>query len=130
MSEGVKTPTVLLVDDQPTILRTLTRFLEAKGFTVEIATSVGEAIPVLEARAVDAVVLDMRLPGESGLDLLARMREDERWRHLPAVVLTGASLTNEDRATLARLRAYVFLKPKSYEALSTHLANAVRAASR
>ena len=126
MTEAAAARTVLLVDDQPLILRTLTRYLELKGFKVEIATSASEAIPVLETQQVDAVVLDLRMPGESGLDLLGRLREHERWRHLPAVLLTGARLSRDEQTTIARLQAMVFQKPKSYEALTTYLERALR----
>ena len=128
MTDVATAPTVLLVDDQPEVLRTLARYLEVKGFKVEIATSASDAVPALETQKVDAVVLDLRMPGESGLELLARMREHEQWRHVPAVILTGAALTKEEQATIARLQAYVFRKPKSYEALTTYLERALKPA--
>ena len=106
--------TVLVVDDQPEILRTLSRFLGAKGYCVEIATTVSEAIPLLHA-GVRAVVLDVRLPHDSGLELLEFIRRDDRLCELPVLILTGVVLTREEEAMIARDRAYVFYKPKSYE---------------
>lgn len=124
---GPSAPTVLLVDDQPTILRTLMRFLELKGYNVEIAESVAQAVPLLDARTFAAVVLDIRMPGQSGLELLAQMRQHERWRELPAVILTGQPLTPPELTEIAKLKAYVFLKPKSYGALTEYLDRVTRA---
>jgi len=119
-------PTVLLVDDQPEILKTLTRFLNAKGYAVEIATTVGEAIPLLRQRRIDAVVLDVRMAPQSGLDLLPIIREDEKLRDIPAVVLTGGVLTKDEQAIVARHKAFVFYKPKSYLALTDYLDRVTR----
>lgn len=76
------TLTVLVVDDQPEILRTLSRYLGARGYRVETVTSVDEAIPMLHA-GVRAVVLDVRMPRQSGLELLEFIRRDDRLRELP-----------------------------------------------
>lgn len=113
--------TVLLVDDQPEILKTLTRFLHIKGYAVEIATSVADAKPLLQERHIDAVILDVRMTPESGLALLPVIRENEKLREIPAVVLTGAVLTKDEQAIVAKYKAYVFYKPKSYLALTEYL---------
>jgi CheY-like chemotaxis protein len=81
---------------------------------------VNEAIPLLHA-GVQAVVLDVRLPRRSGLDLLEFIRGDNRLRELPVLILTGVVLTREEEAIIARHRAYVFYKPKSYEQLAGYL---------
>ena len=119
-------PRVLLVDDKPEILTTLTRFLALKGYSVEVATSIAEATPLLEQRSFQAVVLYLRLGPDSGLDLLKFIREHEALRELPAVMLTGASLTREEQTAVARFKAHVFFKPRSYEALTTYLDRVTR----
>jgi CheY-like chemotaxis protein len=121
-------PTVLLVDDQPSILKTLTRFLTLKGYAVETATTVGEAIPLLQQQHIHAVVLDVHMAPQSGLDLLPIIREDERLRDIPAVVLTGGALTKDEQAIVARHKAFVFYKPKSYQALTEYLDRVTRRA--
>jgi len=119
-------PTVLLVDDQPEILKTLTRFLTMKGYAVEIATSVADAMPMLQERQIDAVILDVRMTPQSGLDLLPVIRDTEKLRDIPAVVLTGAVLTKEEQTIVAKHKAYVFYKPKSYQALTEYLDRVTR----
>jgi CheY-like chemotaxis protein len=119
-------PTVLLVDDQPEILTTLTRFLNMKGYVVEIATTVADATPMLQERKIDAVILDVRMTPQSGLDLLPVIRDNEKLRDVPAVVLTGSMLTKEEQAIVAKYKAHVFLKPKSYIALTEYLDRAMK----
>lgn len=120
-STAPEAPTVLVVDDQPEILRTLTRFLNVKGYDVETAASVDEAIPVLAQGRIKAVVLDLRMSPRSGLELLKFIREDETLGELPVVILTGGILTREEQSAIARYQAHVFYKPKSYHALINHL---------
>ena len=118
-------PTVLLVDDKPEILTTLTRFLALKGYDVKIATSVPDAIPIIEEGKFDAAILDLRLPPHSGLELLKLIRETEAVRDLPAVMLTGAALNREEQTILAKCKAHIFYKPRSYEALAQYLDKAL-----
>lgn len=65
---------VLVVDDDPSIVALMRDFLEADGFRVEEALSGWEAQRVLDRTAVDCVLLDVMLPGESGFELCRRLR--------------------------------------------------------
>ena len=118
-------PTVLLVDDKPEVLTTLTRFLALKGYDLRVATSLAEAVPILQQGGFDAAILDLRIPPHSGLELLQIIRDSPALRHLPTVILTGASLTREEQSTVARLQAHVFYKPRSFEALAKYLDKAL-----
>lgn len=69
--------TVLVVDDEEAILRSLRRFLGTLGFEVLTAGSGEEALEVLRRQRVTAVLLDVRLPGISGIDLVPRVLELE-----------------------------------------------------
>jgi DNA-binding response OmpR family regulator len=66
--------TVLVVDDDPTIVGLMCDFLEADGFRVEGAHDAHEARQVLRRNAVDCVLLDVMLPGESGFELAKHVR--------------------------------------------------------
>jgi DNA-binding response OmpR family regulator len=65
---------VLVVDDDPTIVALMRDFLEADGFRVEGALNAREAQAVLDRTPVDCVLLDVMLPGESGFELARRLR--------------------------------------------------------
>lgn len=68
---------VLLIDDEPSIGRSLRRALEDEGFLVEVATSGAAGLAALEAVRPEIVLLDLKLPDASGLDLLERIRQVE-----------------------------------------------------
>jgi CheY-like chemotaxis protein len=112
---------VLVVDDEPAIRDLLKHFLEEKGYAIRTAGSVGDAIFILERNFIDAVVLDVRMPRRSGLELLEFMRLDEAHREIPVVILTGATLTPGEEAIIARDRADVLHKSDNLEELAAHL---------
>jgi CheY-like chemotaxis protein len=113
--------TILVVDDEPAIQELLRHFLEEKGCYVETASSVGDAIYILERDIINAVVLDVRMPGRSGLELLEFMRLDEGLRDIPVVILTGATLTPAEEAIIARDKADVLYKSEDLDQLVSHL---------
>ncbi len=69
-------PTVLVVDDEPRSLETLRRTLEEE-FAVLTAESAADAEALLESEWVHAILCDQRMPGETGVDFLSRVRD--RW---------------------------------------------------
>lgn len=78
---------VLVVDDDPDILYTLRLFLELDGHRVLTASSVNEALVILDREPVDVVLTDLVLPGLSGLDLLTALRGARE--RTEVVILTG-----------------------------------------
>lgn len=80
---------VLVVDDDPDIIDYFSSFLEDNGYNVGSAQSAGAALSVVDEFKPDVVLIDVLMPGKSGLDLLVRLRRDPRWADLPLVVVTG-----------------------------------------
>ncbi len=68
-------PTILIVDDDVAIRELLRDFCVASGFQVALAETGSAALAVLDARAVDAIVLDIMMPGMSGFDLARQIRQ-------------------------------------------------------
>ena len=100
---AVTTTSVLLVEDEDSFVEALTLGLAREGFTVTVARDGAEALDYLFATGVHAgrgpdlpyiVLLDLNLPKLSGLEVLRRIRADERTKLLPVVILTSSS---EDR---------------------------------
>jgi len=82
---------VLVADDEPHIGRIIKMKLEQGPFDVTLAYDGQEAMDALEQDEDFAlVVLDLMMPRLSGLDVLQRIRADERWKSLPCIVLTAA----------------------------------------
>lgn len=78
---------LLLVDDDTTFCSVLSRALEHRGFQVGIAHTVAEALSRIEQRVPDYAVVDLKLPGQSGLELVSRLRAVSKRTRI--VVLTG-----------------------------------------
>jgi DNA-binding response OmpR family regulator len=78
-----------VVDDDPDIVDYLALFLEDHGYEVSSANRSSSALTALDEVEPHAVILDVILPGKSGLDLLVTIRHDDRWSEVPILVLTG-----------------------------------------
>jgi CheY-like chemotaxis protein len=87
---------ILVVDDDIDTVEYLTTFLEDHGYQTEAARDSRSALAVLQSFAADTILVDVLMPGRSGLDLLVRLRRDARWRDLPIVVVTGSDKILED----------------------------------
>lgn len=79
-------PGILLVDDEPNIIRALKPALEASGFDVAAAETGGGAMSLLASEAFDAILLDLGLPDMDGKIVIKRVRE---WSEVPIVVLSA-----------------------------------------
>jgi PAS domain S-box-containing protein len=83
---------VLAVDDDPYALRLIRRHLQEAGFQAIVTTSPAEVIKLVELEEPDVVLLDVVLPGRSGLDLLQQIREFSR---VPIIFLTARDREEE-----------------------------------
>jgi two-component system, OmpR family, alkaline phosphatase synthesis response regulator PhoP len=82
---------VLVADDEPHIGRIIKMKLEQGPFAVTLAYDGREALELMERDPTIALVLlDVMMPYMTGLDVLAKLRADDRWRNVPAIVLTAA----------------------------------------
>jgi Amt family ammonium transporter len=83
------TATLLLVDDDPMNLDVLARRLVRKGYAVLTASSGLEALEMIDTRHVDAVLLDVMMPGLSGFETLRRLRLTRALSELPVIMVTA-----------------------------------------
>jgi two-component system KDP operon response regulator KdpE len=87
---------VLVVDDEPSILRVVTANLRARGYEALTAASGNAALTVIETQQPDCIVLDLGLPDVGGLEVLRRLRA---WTMTPVVILTAVD--DEHRRAMA-----------------------------
>ena len=92
------TATVLVVEDEVDLLFTIALSLELNGYRVVKAASGEDALGIVERENPDAVVLDLRLPGIDGWEVLRRLEEAGRFPATPVVLLSA----QVDAATAAR----------------------------
>jgi signal transduction histidine kinase/CheY-like chemotaxis protein len=101
---------ILLVDDDAAERLHVTARLEEVGYLVTPAASGSDALSILRDASFDAVVLDLVMPGLSGLEVLRAARTDRRLRDLPFVVLSALYMTQSERAVLGPAVASVVRK--------------------
>jgi DNA-binding NtrC family response regulator len=107
--------TVLIVDDERTLARSIKLFLEEQGYEAEVANDGDHALALLGKMHPDLVLLDLRLPKASGLDLLRRIRAYEP--SLAAVMMTAHG-TIESAVEAMKLGAFDYVtKPVDLEEL-------------
>jgi two-component system nitrogen regulation response regulator NtrX len=119
------TDTILVVDDEKNIRRTLRMVLEGEGFEVLEAGSAEEAFPILDDALVDLVILDVRLPGMSGVDALDRIRKERGHEALPIVVISGHASLSEAVQAVQRGATDFLEKPLDRDRMLVSLRNAL-----
>jgi two-component system CheB/CheR fusion protein len=97
---GPAAPTVLVVEDERINLLYLQELLRRNGFSVETAGDGATALEAVKNRIPRLVCLDIGLPGMSGLEVIERLKEDERTRDIPVIALTAHA--GEDNLALFR----------------------------
>jgi len=80
---------VLVVDDDPDVIEYVSSFLEDEGYEVVAAVDERSALAEAQRSSPDVILIDVMLPGKSGLDLLVCLRRDPRWAGIPLVLVTG-----------------------------------------
>jgi DNA-binding response OmpR family regulator/tetratricopeptide (TPR) repeat protein len=108
---------VLLAEDNASLARMLRSFLASQKLEVRVAASGTEALKTLAAFPVDILVLDLRLPELSGVEVLQRLRRTPQGAHLPVIIITGAYKDDRYVAAARKLGVKHYLyKPFSSEA--------------
>lgn len=83
------TKTILIADDDPSIVAAVEFLLTRNGYEVHIARNGDEALKLVEAHNPDLVLLDVMMPVKSGYEVCMRMREREDWRHIKIIMLSA-----------------------------------------
>ena len=118
---------VLLVDDEEDFVSTLAERLNLRGIQTRIATTGEEALRLVADDAPQVVVLDVMMPGMSGLDVLQRLRAE--FTDIPVILLSGIG-SAQDAEKGMRLGAVDFLmKPLQIEQLIGKMSAAVTKAA-
>ncbi len=110
---------VLLVEDDPALASSLSQGLKQMGFAVDLSQDGGEADAILSVRKFDAVVLDLGLPGLSGMEVLKRLRK--RGATLPVLILTARDAMADKVAGLNAGADDYLLKPFDFQELEARL---------
>src|SRR3954466_5222613 len=105
---GRQMPTVLVVDDDPSVCKSIVRVIRAMGVHAEGALGGVEGLAYVADRAVDLIVLDYAMPDLDGLTVLSRLRADPRTRDVPVVMCTATTQESlRERALALGASAFV-----------------------
>ncbi len=122
----MKERTVLVVDDERNIRRSLEMILAGEGYTVVCASSAQDAIQKLAKLPIHAALVDIVMPGMSGIDLLQKVHEDHL--DVPIIMISGHG-TVQDAVKATKLGAYDFLeKPLSLDRVLLAVSHAMETA--
>ncbi len=80
---------ILLIDDELYYFKLLDKPLRSAGYDLEYAKTAKEALTSVASKGTDIVIVDLVLPDMSGFDILERLRRDQRYGHIPVVVITS-----------------------------------------
>ena len=121
---------VLLIEDEPNIIEAIRFLLTREGWEVAAHSDGTDAVEVVRAARPDLVILDMMLPGKSGMDILRELREIAELAALPVLMLTARGQSRDrDMAEKAGVSRFM-TKPFSNTEVLTAVRDLVAQASR
>ena len=84
--------TVLVVDDEPSILDVLRRYLTKAGYQIQVAPNGAAALGLVHSGPKpDLIVLDLMMPVMSGFEVLSALRANKGWSEIPVILLTATT---------------------------------------
>jgi two-component system KDP operon response regulator KdpE len=120
-------PQILVIDDEPQILRALKTILGEKDFKVSTAATGEEGLALAAANPPDIVILDLGLPDLDGFEVCSRLRE---WTQCPIIVLSVRESERDKVAALDKGADDYLVKPFGIEELLARVRVALRHAGR
>jgi DNA-binding response OmpR family regulator len=95
---GLKMPSLLIMEDEPSITAVLKEFLGEKGYEIFTAYDGITGINILRSleRIPSLVIVDLNMPGMSGKDVINAIRYEERFKDMPVIIITGTVYNSEE----------------------------------
>jgi DNA-binding NtrC family response regulator len=116
--------TVLLVDDEEELVSTVVERLSIRGIDAEFVLSGAEAVQKLQEKKYDVLVVDVKMPGMSGLEVMRRMKKEKP--NMPVLLMTGHGSV-QDGETGIKEGAFAYLaKPVKLEDLIAKMKEAIQ----
>ena len=112
-SKAAKPASILIIDDDKTICRTIEVFLRSKKYQIKTCLDANQALRLLENETFDLVFLDLNMPNLSGIDVLRDIRQKKSAIELPVIMLTVSDQTDDVVASLDAGANDYIVKPGS-----------------
>lgn len=124
--ESMTPPRILLVDDDPWIVRMVTAVLEKRGYQIMTAPDGAEALKVVAQSTPNLIITDVMMPRMDGWTLVKQLRAQPRFAMVPVIFLTALA-SDDDRIRGFRLGADDYLpKPFRFDELDLRVANVLK----
>jgi PAS domain S-box-containing protein len=120
-SEDVDEASILVVDDEPAILRFLSRVLTKEGYQVETVNNGDDALERLKSKRYSLILLDIKLPQMSGIELYKRIQKMSQSLARKVVFITGDVMGTDTRDFLSKSKALHIAKPFDTEQLKKNI---------
>jgi len=96
---------ILVVDDEPDIVRVIVKIMESRKHEVDTAADGPEALERIKENLPDVVILDLNLPRMDGFEVCKRIKDNEATQHIPVVMMTAAYVSVQDAERGTKLGA-------------------------
>ena len=93
--------TVLIVEDNELNMKLFNDLLETQGYNVVQVDNGNDALGVVKSAMPDLILMDIQLPGQSGLDVTREIKADEETKHIPVIAVTAFAMRSDEE----RIRA-------------------------
>ncbi len=93
-------PKILLVDDEPSIVKMVAKRLEVAGFEVVVAMDGEEALEKAKGQGPDVIILDCMLPKLNGYEVCGALKKDPEHRKIPVIMLSARVQEKDEKAGL------------------------------
>ena len=113
---------ILVIDDESSIRKTVSRRLEREGYRVIAAESGEEGLRLTSEKLPDLVLLDVMMPKMKGRDVCARLKSDPKTAHIPVIFLTALGLADHIQAGMALGADDYIVKPFEADELKERIA--------
>lgn len=104
---------ILLVEDNVVNAKVVRIALELEGFTVLVASDAEKAMQVLVTQIPDCILMDLQLPGMSGLELIKFLKQQSRFSFIPIIAITAYGMTHDRIEIMKAGCDYYLIKPFS-----------------
>jgi len=129
MSQGQSRGRVLVVDDEPDLVRILQFGLQSAGYVVESASDGQEGLKKAREVKPDIILLDLMLPKLDGYKICRLLKFDERFKQIPIIILS-ARTQEGDQALALEMGANRFVtKPYNFSEILVHVEELLKSAS-
>lgn len=123
---------ILIVDDDPLILRMFERMVKRNGYDVEIARSGEEVFSSLYRHTPDLILLDIMMPRLNGVETLKILKSDEKTKHIPVIILSNLGDKPDEMVAAKEFGAFDYLVKANTEfsVLAERIASAIAETSK